>query len=696
LRQIRVRTLVALGVAIIAVAIVAVPQARWRLHVVLLHAFGQIPDIEMSELLSFMMPGSDQSMAFLVEKRNPYAVFRNARTSPADVETGAAIYNVRCAACHGPGGAGGPAAPALFGRRFKLGDSDWAFYRAIRLGVPNTGMQPIAGMSVTERWQVMSYLRSLDAGAASSVTRTTVRPVPYADLAATELPSNDWRTFSGSYNSQRHSRLTEVNAENVGQLALRWALQFTDQRGWIEATPLVQDGAMYVSLAPCTVLAIDATSGEIRWTYSCVSKSQVPSEVGAANNRGVAILDDKIFVATWDARLIALDAATGRVVWETTVAENNQVYFIGSAPLAYKDLIVTGVGTREIGRAFVAAFDAATGKERWRFFAIPQPGEAGNETWSGDSWRAGGAPTWLTGSYDPAADLLYWGVGNPKPDRDTRERKGENLYTDSVVALNGSSGKLAWFFQFTPGDDKDWDANQIPVLVDRQTDAGKQSLMLWANRNGFYYVLDRVSGKFQTGMPFVEQNWAKGLDVDGRPIEHRDDLGLGGTLIFPSVGGTNWWPPTYDPRRALMIVPVLEQGMIYFSSPNTPPQGSGRSFYTAIRALDAFSGRLRWEYRRPSRFVENSLGGLVSTDGGLVFGGDQGMFFALETETGRLLWSVQTGGHIGGAPMTYAVDGHQYIAVIGGDNLLVFALPQSPSDAAPATLSGLGKADPSP
>ena len=661
---------------VLAIGVGAVPQTRWRVHVVLLQISGQIPDLALSELLYFMMPGSDQSMAFLIENRNPYAVFENMRTSPADIATGATIYDKRCVACHGPGGTGGPAAPALFGRNLKFGDSDWALYRAIRLGVPNTAMQPIAGLSVIERWQVISYLRSLDASASSepSNARPNLRRLPYAELMATEAAGDDWPTYSGSYSSQRHSGLTEINTENVGHLALRWVFQFTNPPTAIEATPLVRDGTMYISLPPCTVLALNAATGEELWTYSCVSKNQLPSEMGGGNSRGVAMFDDKVFFGTWDARLIALDAATGKLVWQTTVTSDDRTYFISSAPLAYNGLVVTGVGTREVGRAFVAAFDAKTGIERWRFFAIPHPGEPGNETWSGDSWRAGGAPTWLTGSYDPAADLLYWGVGNPKPDFDTGGRTGDDLYTNSVVALNGSTGKLAWYFQFTPADDKDWDANQMPVLVDRHTDGGEQKLMLFANRNGFYYVLDRLSGKFLIGTPFVKENWAQGLDERGRPIENREDRGLTGKLLYPG-SATNWWPPTYDPTKNLMIVPVLEKGRVYFSSHATPPRSNSRLFYTAVRALDAYSGRLVWEYRRPPRFVDSQIAGLVSTSGNLVFGGDQDLFFALDDRSGKPLWSVKTGGRINSAPMTYGINGHEFVAVAAGGDLLVFSLP---------------------
>jgi alcohol dehydrogenase (cytochrome c) len=274
--------------------------------------------------------------------------------------------------------------------------------------------------------------------------------------------------------------------------------------------------------------------------------------------------------------------------------------------------------------------------------------------------------------------LLFWGVGNPKPDYDAGDREGDNLYSNSVIALNGSTGELEWYFQFTPADDKDWDANQMPVLADRAIEGRDRKLLLWANRNGFYYVLDRITGEYLTGTPFVEQNWAKGLDSKGRPIVAQVDRGLNGELLYPgNVGGTNWWPPTYDEERGLMIVPTLEQGMVYFPSLASPPRASGRSFYTAVRALDATTGRLVWERRHEPRFTENGTGGLLSTAGGLVFGGDRGTFFALDASDGRRLWSAETGSRINAAPMTYAVNGEQFVAIAAGGVLVAFRLPRS-------------------
>jgi alcohol dehydrogenase (cytochrome c) len=545
-------------------------------------------------------------------------------------------------------------------------------------------MQPTVPLTTAQRWQVISYLRFIDIpdrSQDSAAARPEPRPVPAHELAGVRAPGADWLTYSGELRSSRHSELSQINRDSVGALATRWVHQFAGQPV-LEVSPLVRDGVMFVSVPPCSVQALDARDGELLWSWSCTLLNDSASEIGGTVNRGVALLEDKVFVATWDARLVALSAATGKEIWRTTVDPDPKTYYISAAPLAFGDVVVTGVATREVGRAFVAAYDAATGAERWRFLAIPGPGERGNDTWSGDSWKTGGAPTWLTGSYDADLDLLYWGVGNPKPDYDTAGRSGDNLYTNSVVALRGKTGELVWHFQFTPADDKDWDANQIPIIADhRMSDGTVQKLLLWANRNGFYYTFDRESGKLLTAVPFVQQNWASGLDPNGRPIKtERADHGAQGELLFPgNVGGTSWWSPTYDAAAELMIVPVLEQGMVYFSSLQSPPRGSGKAFYTAVRALDASTGRRVWEYKRTPRFVDNHIGGLTSTAGGLVFGGDQSTFFALDAASGAELWSVRTGGSIVAAPVTYSVDGEQQVAIAAGGDLFAFALPRRPS-----------------
>jgi alcohol dehydrogenase (cytochrome c) len=466
--------------------------------------------------------------------------------------------------------------------------------------------------------------------------------------------------------------------DHGSRIALAPAGDLVGARDKIEATPIVRDGVMYFTVPPGKVMAVDAASGRLIWEqihkYTYLGGGEGPLE----QNRGVALLGDRLFVGTWDSKLLALSAATGKVLWEAAVGDYPGTYISG-APLGFHDLVVTGVGSPPgYGRSFIVAFDANTGKERWRFMTIPGQGEPGNETWPGDSWKKGGAGTWLTGSYDPQSDVLYWGVGNPRPDFDAATRKGDNLYSDSVVALRGTTGKLLWYFQFTPGDTHDWDSNQTPIIADRNTAQGLKRRLLWANRNGFYYVLDREHGAFELGLPFAKQTWTAGLDVKGRPIPPADQHAtVQGISTYPGAkGATNWWSPSYDPDLDLIFIPVLEQGMIFFPSGRTLPTTGGRSFYTGVRALDASTGKLVWEHRQDVRSDDDNTAGLLSTRGGVVFGADHGALFALDARTGNALWSVETGGAIYAAPITYSVNGEQFVSVITGRNLMTFALPK--------------------
>jgi alcohol dehydrogenase (cytochrome c) len=459
---------------------------------------------------------------------------------------------------------------------------------------------------------------------------------------------------------------------------MQWVHQFPGETDDIESTPLVRNGMMYVTVPPNQLLCLDAATGRTMWVYKQRLAYELPGEFGQYVNRGAAILGDKVFIGSGDARVTAVDARTGKELWQTVVSDEPLTYYISAAPLVLRDQVVIGVGTRGGGRGFVASFDAETGKERWRFTTIPGPGEKGNDTWAGDSWKRGGAPTWLTGSYDPELDLLYWGIGNPKPDYDGTVRRGDNLYSDSVVALRGSTGEKVWHFQFTPADDHDWDSNQIPVLADLTSNGETQKRILWANRNGFYYVLDRVTGRYITSTPFVRQTWTTGMDAAGRPQPRAEsERTAKGFLLFPgNTGGTNWWSPSYDPALSLMFVPALEWGGVYYSSVGSWPAGqAGAPFYTAIRALDAETGKRVWEYRQELQQNYVAMGGLLSTKTGLLFAGDQQRFFALRSRTGEKLWSVESGGKIVAAPITYEVDGRQYVTIAAGRALISFALP---------------------
>jgi alcohol dehydrogenase (cytochrome c) len=674
--------LLAILLLLAIVAVAAVPSIRWRVQVMGLFAAGKIPDVELGDMLRWVRPGSEQMTPRLIATRNPHAVIKNARTRPADIAAGAALFSATCAKCHSPDGSGGPGAPALVGRPYTHGSSDWAVYRTIHLGVPNTAMAAHP-YSPDQLWQLVAFVRSLghagsdSAGPASVVTGDFA--VSAQELRATQEPGADWLTYSGSYSSHRHSSLKQITRENVHGLALRWQLQIPDDQTRIKATPLVKNGIMFITVPPARVMAIEASTGRVLWQDQYdASKEAAGGEFGAPFNRGVALLGDKVFMGAEDGHVIAWSASTGKRLWNIATTTEPKVYYISSAPLAVRDMVIVGVGTKNVGRGFIVALDAATGQERWRFHAIPAPGEPGNETWAGDSWRKGGAPTWLTGSYDPELDLLYWGVGNPKPDYDAHLRAGDNLYSNSIVALEASTGKLRWHFQFTPADDHDWDSNQIPVLMDRAEGGKTTRLLLTANRNGFYYVLDRERGTFLGGVPFVEQSWATGLDTAGRPILAKQQAGSHeGSLLYPGViGGTNWWSPALDAKRELFFVPFLEQGMVYYNSRGSWPTATSRPFYTGVRALDARTGRRVWEHRSPDRTVHNEMAGLLATAGDLVFGGDFTTFFALDAETGRKLWSVETGWAIGPAPATFETGGEQFVFIASGRSLMCFALPR--------------------
>lgn len=675
--------MIAIVLLLVVVGVASQYRARWRAEVIALHLTGKIPDIDFGELVTFMMPGSDQSLERLVSTRNPHAVIRNFRTSAADLAAGGALYLSRCADCHGADGSGA-IGPSLRVATHKVGASDWALYRAISLGIPGTAMRPNA-LEPQQLWQVVGFLRSIEAqpGESTASQRSQLdaaRAVnaSYEQIAEAKQPSQDWLTYSGSYSSIRHSALEQITPANVGHLSVSWIHQFDTNSGTIQASPIVRQGVMYLTLQPGRVIALDAATGRQIWEFDWKASTDGvdPDPDFVAPTRGVSILDDRIFFGTDDARLIALSAATGKLLWQARVGPPDK-HYISSPPLVLKGLVVTGAASRNGGRGFIAAYDPQTGTERWRFTSVPAKGEPGNETWADDSWQKGGGPTWLTGSYDTDEDLIFWGVGNPMPDYDAHLRKGDNLYTNSIVALKGSTGKLVWHFQFTPADERDWDSCQIPVLIERVTDGKPQKLVLWANRNGFYYVLDRLTGKLLASEAFVHQTWTAGLDDRGRPKppvgEARADRGA---VVFPgNVGGTNWWSPSYAPALNLMFIPALEQGMVFFASAASTPSAANRPFYTAIRAVDATTGKQVWQHASAPRLSENYTGGLLSSKTGLLFGSDFGRFFALDARNGEELWSLETGGRVSSAPITYSIGGQQFVTVASGRDLMTFTLP---------------------
>ncbi len=509
-------------------------------------------------------------------------------------------------------------------------------------------------------------------------------------MHADEEPGN-WLTYNRTYASQHHSPLDQINRENVADLELKWVFQAQSLEKY-EMTPLVVDDVVYAVQMPNDVVAIDAVTGRQFWQYTHVMDVKVNVCCGRVN-RGLAILGDTLYMGTIDGKLVALDAKTGGVVFSRQIVDTTGGYSLTHAPLVLKDKLILGSAGGEYGiRGFIVALDPKNGDEIWRFNTIPGPGEPGHETWSGDSWKRGGGSIWLTGSYDPDLNLTYWGVGNPAPDWNGDVRMGDNLYSDSVVALDPDTGELKWHFQFTPHDEWDWDSVQIPVLVDREWEGEQRKLMLWANRNGFFYVLDRETGEFLHGKNFVKVTWAKGLDENGRPIRIPEASPTReGVRVWPAVqGGTNWYSPAYSAKTGLFYVssweyssifhkgdPTYTRGNRYVGSlpqgifPNTMEDSEEQQGYGAIRALSPTTGDMEWEFRMSG--VGES--GILSTAGDvLITGSMEGYFLVLDSFTGKNLISMNLGGTVAASPITFTAGGKQRIAISSGNSMFVFGL----------------------
>ena len=686
IRRSRLLLLLACLALLGAAPVVVMDGLRWRAQLFVLKGSGKLSDVGWGEMVRMIKPRGGFYLADLVRTQNPHSSIVVPDSTPEAAKRGAELYQRTCSSCHG-GEAEGGSAPSLLALDLTHGHSDWALYRTISRGLPGTAMQPL-GLPFRDRWDIVAHLRVVRRAAGirrdpvSSAALARLAPVSAdALIRADETPGN-WLTYSGTYNGYRHSRLDQVNRSNVGSLKLLWMRQLPVSDLKLETTPLVVDGLMWLTTPGNGVRALDAATGEVLWSYDRGEVADL-ALCCARINRGVAILDSTLYLATQDAHLVALDARRGTVRWDVAISDRRSGYSFTSAPLAVKDLVVLGnAGGEYRTRGFIDAYDAKTGQRRWRFETIPGPGQKGHESWAGDSWKTGGAPAWLSGSYDAARDLLYWGIGNPNPDHNGDTRAGDNLYSNSVVALDAATGALKWHFQFTPHDVYDWDAVQIPVLADLP--GGEPgALLLTANRNGFYYALDRGTGRFLSATPYVKQTWAEGIDSTGRPILKPGMApSESGTVVYPA-SATNWWSPTFSPRTGLFYVPAWENGSIFFKSAAEPlPHGArlgsasrepaGGQF--VVRALEALSGKLRWEHVLVERVPAGAdgMGGLLSTAGNLVFGGGLDRFVALDAETGALLWSFNPGGNIVAAPMTYLVHGKQQITIAAGRAILTF------------------------
>ena len=652
------------------------------------------------------------------------AVFVLCSTLGLAAADGEDSYQTRCALCHGGDGAGTDRAVSIIPT---LQTSATARLAAIITeGVSSKGM-PAVAMPADELGPLVAYLKTL-AAAASPGARDPRAPQPRTGslslvgggaLSGTILnesgfdaqirtedgdlhflrragnayredtiePFVDWSSYNGSATSNRHSPIDQIDRNNVDQLTTEWFFPIHDMR-MVEGTPVVIAGVMYVTAAN-QVYALDAATGREIWRYSQPRTEGLVGDPAIGLNRGVAVREDLLFTVTDHAHVIALDRFTGELVWDAEMADYRDHYGAVAAPLVVDDLVIAGISAGDTGlRGFLDAYHAVTGERAWRFWTIPAPGEPGSETWGDpDVLRRGCGATWLTGSYDADLDLLYWPTGNPCPDLNGERRPGDNLYTNSVVALTPRTGALEWYFQFTPHDTHDWDAQEPLLLIDEEFQGRPRKLLIQGNRNGFFYVLDRTNGQFLLGEPFVNQTWAAGMDDSGRPIVlPGSDPTDAGSDVCPAIrGATNWWATSYHPGTKLFYLLAHESCMTYTKNDRDWQRGrswlggtvrlaDGSPNQKFIRAIDIQTGRTVWSYAQTGK--AQTYSGVLSTDGDLVFfGEDSGAFAALDARSGTPLWHFQANQDWKASPMTYMVGGRQYVAIASGLGFWAFALP---------------------
>lgn len=620
-------------------------------------------------------------------------------------------YETRCAACHGGDGNGGELGPAIAERAAHRGDDELA--ALIRAGIPSAGM-PAFKLADDELAALIGYVRSLrprdealvhirlqtsdgrmlegevlNRGLADLQLRGADRRVHLLRVDGPryrEVTSEaDWPGYHGSPDGNRFTKIDQVNRSNVAKLAPAWMFNLPNTSP-LETTPVVIGGLMYVTAAN-ECYALDAGSGREVWHYRRARTKKLNGDAAGGFNRGVAIAGDRLFMVTDNAHLFALNRFTGAILWDIAMADWTQNYNATSAPLIVGDRVVSGTAGGDEGvRGFVAAFDQATGKEAWRFWTVPEKGQPGAETWGEKGLQHPSAATWFTGSYDAGLNTVYWPVGNPGPDYNGDNRPGDNLYSDSTIALDAKTGRLQWHFQYTPHDVWDWDAAQPEVLVDATWQGQPRKLLLHANRNGFFYVLDRTNGKLLLARPFVKKlTWAKEIATDGRPVLNANALPTKeGTLTCPAVeGATNWFSPSYNPATGLFYLQALEKCNIFAKSEEV--WEAGKSYYAGsvrrapddrpqkiLRAIDIQTGKIKWELPQQGR--AESWGGTLATSTGLVFVcEDGGAFLAVDAESGRVLWSFALNARWKASPMTYVFDHKQYFAVAAGSDIVAFA-----------------------
>jgi alcohol dehydrogenase (cytochrome c) len=626
------------------------------------------------------------------------------------------IFVSNCAGCHGSNGNGGELGPDISMRVPARTDEELT--TLLHNGLPQAGMPAFASLADADVRGLIRFLRTVKPRDGSGPTRTKVTLGTGGSFEGLVLNQGafdlqllgddrkihllrksgdryrpvtsqaDWPSYNGKTNGSRYSPLAQITKSNVARMTPKWMFGLPNTPP-LQVTPVVVDGVMYVTSAN-QCYALDAGSGRQIWHYQRPRTKDLVGNAAGGVNRGVGVAGDRVFMVTDHAHLIALNRFTGALLWETEMADWHQNYNATGAPLPVGNLVVVGTSGGDEGvRGFLAGFDQGSGKEVWRFWTVPQPGEAGSETWQGKGIAHPGATTWLTGTYDPELDTLYWPTGNPSPDLDGIDRAGDNLYSDSVLALDAKTGKLKWHFQFTPHDVWDYDAEETPALVDANWQGRPRKLLLQANRNGFFYVIDRTDGKFLFGTNYVKKvTWATGLTPEGRPMRVPNmEPTLEGQRICPSLeGSSNWYSTSFNPATGLYYVQTNDKCGVFTKTPMEWAAGKGfmgGSFVQApgepaqrvLRAIDIQTGKIAWEL--PQVGPVTSWGGTLSTAGGIViFGEDSGSLMAADATTGKPLWSFQTNQNWKASPMTYEFDNKEYIAVASGSTIIAFGLPE--------------------
>lgn len=639
-------------------------------------------------------------------------------TDAQNIDPGRRDFESRCARCHGADATGGESGPAIVTQIAARGDAQLAAF--IRQGSPAKGM-PAFALSDAEMNQLVPFLRSLapmSRNAPPVIVRRTIQTTNGKTIEGQVLSEGmgelqlrtddnhihllrragdryrevtsqtDWPTYNGDPGGNRYTRLAQIDKKNVARLAPKWIFPIPNVAS-VENTPLVVEGIMYVSSAN-ECYALDAGSGRVVWHFQRPRTKGIAGNAAIGFNRGVAWAADRIFMLTDNAHLIALNRFTGKLLWETELADWHLNYNGTSAPLVVGNLVISGTAGGDEGvRGFVAAFDQASGKEVWRFWTVPQPGEPNAETWKGNSLDHPSGATWMTGTYDAQLDTVYWPAGNPGPDFNGDDRQGDNLYTDCILALESKTGKLKWYYQFTPHDVHDWDAQEPPVLVDTTWHGQPRKLLIQANRNGFFYVFDRTNGQLLLAKPFLKKlNWAEAIGKDGRPIINTlKETAEGETYVCPGFqGGTNWFSTSFNPATGFYYIQALERcnlfskrtmewqaGKGYMGGAARP--APGETFQKVLRAINIQTGEIAWELPQISGTLTSSAGTLSTASGLVFFGENSGAFMAADAANGKPLWQFQTNQTWKASPMTYMFDNKQYVAVAAGQSIIAFALP---------------------